>query len=504
MPGLVPGHFAKHVPPSTVCALSQCLTSLQRFVRCMIAASMRSRLSIAVAAVAAPLSLFACFTANAAAPDDLVVQQRSLRGIRAIEAWGITTCSSATIVAVIDSGVDRLHPDLVHNLWYSSQEIAGNGIDEDGNGYVDDAYGWDFVGNDGDVRDLLGRGTHLAGIIGAEGGNGLGVTGLCHDVTLLPIRVHGREGEVTDIELSPATGATAIRYATSKGVHVILASFTTSKNDADLRAAVREAIAAGAVVVVPAGDGAQNLDGDPLYPAAWDEPGLISVASVDEGAKLALSSNRGKNSVSMVAPGVNVFSTLPGALCGVMGGTPQAAAHVAGGVAMLRSLRPELTPDEVAEKVITLSSHREILDDTVKSASILDLGLLIAEKRDSIEARIVAPRKVKVGEDVIFDGRESEGAIVEFLWKFGDPHDQFGPVVPHRWDRPGSVGVELLVRTHDGRSASQRITVKIEGNDALTSCGCALSSDRPSLGGLLPLALIAIAALLRRKALSAG
>ena len=216
----------------------------------MIAASMRLRLSIAAVAALVASS------AHAAAPDDLVRQQRSLRGIRAIEAWGITTCSSATIVAVIDSGVDRFHPDLRHNLWYSPQEIADNGIDEDGNGFVDDAYGWDFHDDDGDLRDLLGRGTHLAGIIGAEGGNGIGITGLCHDVTMLPIRVHGREGEVTDIGLSPVTGAAAIRYATSKGAHVILASFTTSKNDADLREAIREAVAGGAVVVVPAGDGA--------------------------------------------------------------------------------------------------------------------------------------------------------------------------------------------------------------------------------------------------------
>lgn len=460
----------------------------------MIPASMRSARPVLLAS-----ALLASSSSLAAAPDDLVVQQRSLRGIRTLEAWGVTHCSSAVIVAVIDSGVDREHPDLRHNLWYSPQEIAGNGIDEDGNGFVDDAYGWDFDNDDADVRDVLGRGTHLAGVIGAEGNNGIGITGICQDVTLLPIRVHGREGEVTDIALSASKGARAIRYATSKGAHVILASFTTSKNDPDLRAAVQEAIAAGAVVVVPAGDGARNLNHDPLYPAAWDEPGLISVGSVDEGAKLALSSNRGDKSVTMVAPGVNVFSTLPGALCGVMSGTPQAAAHVAGAVAMLRTIRPELSPVEVAEKVVTLSSNRDILEDTVRSASILDLGLLIAEKRDTIEARIVGPRKAKVGEGVVFDGRESEGAIVEYLWKFGDPNDRFGPVVPHRWDRPGSVGVELMVRTHDGRSASKRITVEIEGNDFLTSCGCSLSGETTPLSAASPLVILGLAAIAVRR-----
>lgn len=461
----------------------------------MIPASMTSPRALLLAS-----AFLSSASAFGAAPNDLVVQQRSLRGIRTLEAWGVTTCSSSVIVAVIDSGVDRDHPDLRRNLWYSPEEIAGNGIDEDGNGYVDDAWGWDFDNGDADVRDVLGRGTHLAGVIGAEGNNGMGITGICQDVTILPIRVHGRDGEVTDLGLSASKGAAAIRYASSKGAHVILASFTTSKNDADLRAAVREAVVAGAVVVVPAGDGARNLNQDPLYPAAWEEPGLISVASVDEGAKLALSSNRGDKTVTMVAPGVNVFSTLPGAACGVMSGTPQAAAHVAGGVAMLRSLRPELSPLEVAEKVVTLSSNRDILKDTVTSASILDLGLLIAEKRDTIEARIVGPRKVKVGESVVFDGRESEGAIVEFLWKFGDPNDRFGPVVPHRWDRPGSVGVELMVRTNDGRSASKRITVQVEGNDVFTACGCSLSRSATPAGSLLPLALLGLgAAFFRRR-----
>ena len=138
------------------------------------------------------------------------------------------------------------------------------------------------------------------------------------------------------------------------------------------------------------------------------------------------------------------------------------------------------------------------------SASILDLGLLIAEKRDTIEARIVGPRTVKVGESVVFDGRESEGAVVEFLWKFGDPNDKFGPVVPHRWDRPGSVGVELMVRTNDGRSASKRITVQVEGNDFLTNCGCSLSGNTRPLSAAMPLLMLAFAAIVLRVRVSAA
>ena len=459
--------------------------------------STRSLVSLLTITAALPLA------ARAEQPGDFVVQQRSFRGIRAIEAWQHTACSRDVMVAIIDSGIDLDHPDLDANLWRNPLETAGDGIDQDANGYIDDEYGWDFVGGDGEPRDTLGRGTHLAGIVGAEGRNGIGIAGLCHEVTLLPIRVHGRNEEVVDIDLHPDVGARAIRYAAFRGADVILASFTTTKNDAELLDAVREAVQGGAVIVAPAGEGARNLDKNPLYPAAWaeDEPGVISVASVDEGAKLALSSNRGRKTVSMVAPGVNVFSLLPGSLAGVISGTPQAAAHVAGGVAMYRTLHPDETPAFVASQVISLSSNREVLADTVKSASILDLGLLIAEKRDTVEARIIGPRKVKVGKQVTYDARESEGAIIEYLWKFGDPDDMFGPVVPQQWDRPGSVGVELMVRTHDGRSASTRITVEIEGNDAFTSCGCTLGprSAAPGFGALLPAAALFLVVRRRRR-----
>jgi MYXO-CTERM domain-containing protein len=219
---------------------------------------------------------------------------------------------------------------------------------------------------------------------------------------------------------------------------------------------------------------------------------------VDLGAKLALSSNWGKETVSMVAPGVNVFSTLPGSTAGPLSGTVEAAAHVAGAVALYRAHKPARTAPEVAEDVPALSSNRDLLADRVRSSSILDLGLLIAEKRETVDAHVVAPTHVRVGQQVVFDGSTSEGPIVEYLWKFGDPRDEFGPVVPRTFTRPGRVGVELQVRTFDGRSASIEHPVVVEGNDTVGAwLGCDVGAG--SARGAWPAAALAGLLLRRRR-----
>ncbi len=433
----------------------------------------------------------------ASAPPDFVAQQLSFRAIRAVEAWGyVQSTSGGAVVAVLDSGIDGEHPELVPNLWANPGEIPGNGVDDDANGKIDDVRGWDFLDGDADPSDPLGRGTHVAGVIGAKGDNGIGVAGIAWNVRLMAVRV--METNLFRTRIAGAAAAEAIRYAADEGADVILVDFQVDADDPGLQAlldAVRHAVASDAVVVAAAGDDSNDLDREPLYPAAWDEPGLISVGSVDMGAKVALSSNFGKTTVALVAPGVNVFSTLPGGFLGVQSGTAQSAAHVAGAVALFRALKPAVGAVEIATDVPRLSSNRDILAEKCRSGSILDLGLLIAEKRDTVDARIVAPKRVKVGEEVVFDGRLSEGPIVEYLWKFGDPIDEFGPVVPRRWHRPGKVGVELIVRTFDGRTASIATEITVDGNDELTRMGCDAGGVSPVTSAPGLLALVAAAAL---------
>ncbi|HVO29328.1 MAG TPA: S8 family serine peptidase [bacterium] len=398
--------------------------------------------------------------ARANRPNDFVAQQLSFHQIRAVEAWNYVVGSAGVIVAVLDSGVAIDHPDLAPNIWTNPGETASNGVDDDGDGFVDDVHGWNFRDDTNDVYDHLGRGTHVAGVVGAIGNNAQGVAGVCWHCTILPIKVMRDDMEDPGVKASIA--AKAIRYAADRGAKVIDCSFITGENDPDLLAAVQYAVGKGAVVVASAGDRSSNLDDHPVYPAAWNLPGLLSVADVDQGAKLALSSDFGPKTVTLVAPGVNVFSTLPGGFVGRMTGSPQAAAHVAGAAALLFSMDPTLTGVEVANRIATLSSNRGILKGKVKTEAILDLGLLVAQKRQTVDAHIIAPTRVKAGEIATFDGSTSEGPIVEWLWKFGDPADEFGKVVPHKWDRPGTVGVELQVRTADGRTASidQEITIE--------------------------------------------
>ncbi|MFC1815865.1 S8 family peptidase, partial [Thermodesulfobacteriota bacterium] len=221
--------------------------------------------------------------------------------IDAPEAWDITTGSSDVVVAVIDSGVDYNHPDLAANIWTNTGEIAGNGIDDDGNGYVDDVSGWDFFNDDNDPVDSNEHGTHVAGIIAAVGNNSTGVAGVSWTAKIMPLRVIGALGYVSDI-------ISAIQYATEKGAHVINLSLGGPNSSIAEKAAID---ASSAVVVCAAGNDGTDNDTSPFYPASYDSPNIIAVAATDQDDALASFSNFGVTSVDVAAPGKNIYSTIP-------------------------------------------------------------------------------------------------------------------------------------------------------------------------------------------------
>jgi subtilisin family serine protease len=249
-------------------------------------------------------------------------------------AWRSTTGGDVT-VAVVDTGADLTHPDLVPNLWTNPGEIPGNGIDDDGNGYVDDVHGYDFVGHDGSPDDENGHGTHVAGIIGARGANRLGVTGVAWRVKLMIVRSLGADGrgDLSDL-------ATGIRYAVRNGARIVNLSVAGSEDDPDLEAALAEAQAAGVLVVAAAGNQGVNLDVQPAYPAASAAPNLISVASTDRAGALAQGSSYGSGSVDLSAPGEDIESTSSTGGFELRSGTSQAAAEVTGALALLAAARP--------------------------------------------------------------------------------------------------------------------------------------------------------------------
>ena len=224
--------------------------------------------------------------------------------IDAPEAWNLTTGSAEVIIAVVDTGVAYDHPDLAGNIWNNAGETScTDGIDNDGNGYIDDCKGWDFVGNDNDPADYNGHGTHVAGTIAAHGNNSNGITGVMWQAKIMPLRFLGISGSGTT-----ADAVSAILYANAKGAHVINNSWGGSGYSQALKDAID---ASNAVVVCAAGNSSSNLDTSSFYPAGYKSANIISVAATDSLDNLASFSNYGKISVDLAAPGLNIYSTIP-------------------------------------------------------------------------------------------------------------------------------------------------------------------------------------------------
>jgi subtilisin family serine protease len=224
------------------------------------------------------------------------------------KAWDITTGATSVVVAVIDSGYILNHPDLLLPFWINTAEPI-DGIDNDGNGYIDDRYGWDFFDNDNGVTDYNTHGTHVAGTIGASGNNNTGITGVCQDVTIMPLKVFG----VSGAGYTKSDGLNkAINYAVSKGAKVINASLGGHGGyDGDLTyQAIQSAGDAGVLFVAAAGNDTNNNDTNPKYPASYNLSNIISVAATDQNDNLASFSNYGATKVHLAAPGKDIYSTV--------------------------------------------------------------------------------------------------------------------------------------------------------------------------------------------------
>jgi subtilisin family serine protease len=223
--------------------------------------------------------------------------------IDAPEAWEIITGSTEVIIAVVDSGIDYNHPDLVNHIWINPGEIPGDGLDNDGNGYPDDVLGWDFVDNDNNPVDSHDHGTHVAGTVAAIGNNSSGVTGVCWSAKIMALRFLDAFGAGTT-----ADAVSAIEYANDKGAHII----NNSWGGAGEVQALKDAIdASSAVVVCAAGNENSDNDSNPFYPASFSTPHIISVAATDQNDNRASFSNYGAASVDVAAPGTNIYSCRP-------------------------------------------------------------------------------------------------------------------------------------------------------------------------------------------------
>ena len=266
--------------------------------------------------------------------------------IDAFEAWDITDGSGVTI-AVIDSGIEASHPDLAPNLWTNPGEIAGNGIDDDGNGYIDDVHGYDFVNGDGNPADSDGHGTHVAGSAAAAGDDGEGVVGVAYGAKIMTLQFFdGNAGGYSSI------ASAAIRYAVNNGADVINASWGSYGSSTAIYNAIAYARSHGVMFIAAAGNEGNDNDSYGLYPASYDLDNVISVAASDRNDRLVSYSNYGSNQVDLAAPGDQIVSTYPGSDWAYLDGTSMATPHVAGVVALLRSVAPEASVADVRQALL--------------------------------------------------------------------------------------------------------------------------------------------------------
>lgn len=255
-------------------------------------------------------------------------------------------------VAIIDTGIQWDHPDLADNLFTNAAEIAGNGRDDDGNGFVDDVHGWNFAANTNASSDDNGHGTHCAGVIGGIGNNGTGVAGVNWNVSLLPVKFLDAEGSGT---LEGAVNA--INYARIMKVNVMSNSWGGGGYSAAMADAITQAGQQGILFVAAAGNDGTSNDGDkPTYPGSYELPNVIAVAATDNRDTLASFSNFGTKHVHVAAPGVSVFSTYMGSTYKSLNGTSMATPHVAGIAALLFSEHPEWTYDIIKDRLIKTST----------------------------------------------------------------------------------------------------------------------------------------------------
>jgi len=272
--------------------------------------------------------------------------------LRVPDAWNLSVGSDEIVVAVVDTGVDYTHPDLRNNIWRNLKEASGRtGVDDDGNGYVDDIYGWDFVNNRPNAFDDNKHGTHCAGIIGAEK-NGIGTVGINQKVKIMPLKFLAANGSG-----DTRAAIQAIDYAVANGARVISNSWGGGGFSSLLNDAIQRAIAKGIFVVAAAGNESNDNDSRPTYPAGY--AGVISVASSDQSDGLSSFSNYGPRSVFIAAPGSSIYSTVPGGSYEQLSGTSMATPQVSGAIALALSVNRGATRGQMLDALC--GSARKIL-----------------------------------------------------------------------------------------------------------------------------------------------
>ena len=327
-------------------------------------------------------------------------EQWSLPLIRLPETWAIEKGNKGVIIAIIDSGIAYRHEDLRQKIWNNPGEIPENGIDDDGNGYIDDIHGWDFtdapnvqaegdfMDGDNEPLDESGHGTHVAGIAGAMPNNGIGIAGVAWNCPLMAVRAGLSLGGSSRMQ-DDDSGA-AIVYATDNGARIINMSWGSGQHSFVIQDAINYAHAHGVVLIGAAGN---SKESESFYPAAYRK--VISVASTTPDKQRFHRTNFGA-SIDIAAPGNGILSTQINNSYRILTGTSMAAPHIAGIAALMLSKRPTLTHEEVRQILVNTSDVVTQADSDEPDPKFVGAGTVNAERAllssGVLQARITMPQ----------------------------------------------------------------------------------------------------------------
>lgn len=322
--------------------------------------------------------------------------------IDAPEAWAVHTgrnqANGGTLLAVIDTGIDYTHPDLKDNMWINSGEIPGDGIDNDGNGVVDDVYGYNAFADSGDPMDGHSHGTHCAGTIAGKGNNEIGVVGVNHDANIMAIKIFSDSGST-----NAAAIIRGIQYATKMGARITSNSWGGGRANEGIKQAFAES---PALHIMAAGNSGTDNDSRPHFPSSYDLPNNMAVAATDHKDNLAGFSCYGATSVDIAAPGVNILSTVNGGGYKSYSGTSMATPHVAGAALLVADANPGITNEELMKRLYEGAEKKPQLEGKVVTGARLNVANAIATPENDqlapafpndFGAKSVTPSGVELG-----------------------------------------------------------------------------------------------------------